>query len=318
MSYIYSAGANDAAYSDAAYYLFDIISKNDGKVCGSSALWYIRKKKKMEGKYYKYFQTKILNIKTNEKRVIVRNIDVLVSSQRKKMQLIEKLNEIGSYWKKCFQMGGLEFRFRIYRKEFMPIVPFASRNYWITTVPFEIGTLTNKKEGFDEGYSLENLIYNTQLLFNYWDNIDNIPNHTSSGDPIRFKIDSKENHSQHLDLLLNKNLDVGYIDLYIPNTYKDIVNDEVCAICLDDFKNERPIFKTVCNHFFHIGCIAKYVYNYYIDLHSTSIQTEVCQVNNEEKKNNKCPMCRSNIFNIDIILGKSILKFDFIRTFFTI
>ena len=51
------------------------------------------------------------------------------------------------------------------------------------------------------------------------------------------------------------------------------LQDNICSICLDDFKNEEIINKLKCNHIFHRDCLGKWL----------------------NDNNDSCPLCRAII-----------------------
>ena len=69
--------------------------------------------------------------------------------------------------------------------------------------------------------------------------------------------------------LFNKNLSKITVNDNILNNY-----DNLCSICLIDFKKEEKIIKLNCNHMYHKECIEKWFL-----------------------KNSNCPFCRKEIFN---------------------
>ena len=56
---------------------------------------------------------------------------------------------------------------------------------------------------------------------------------------------------------------------------KNDIND-ICSICLQDFEFGKVVYKTNCNHYYHIDCLKSYI-----------------TINNTNNTNNTCPMCRS-------------------------
>lgn len=58
--------------------------------------------------------------------------------------------------------------------------------------------------------------------------------------------------------------------------------NEICPICIEKIiKNEQGIYKTICNHIFHVGCLQQYNnQNYLIRL---LLYTSYC------------PLCRSKL-----------------------
>jgi hypothetical protein len=54
---------------------------------------------------------------------------------------------------------------------------------------------------------------------------------------------------------------------------KEIKSDDVCSICLDDYKEPSKVIQLECSHLFHYNCIYEWIFN-----------------------KNSCPICRKTIF----------------------
>lgn len=54
--------------------------------------------------------------------------------------------------------------------------------------------------------------------------------------------------------------------------YKKNENNEICIICLDDFKNRQHLIELDCKHYFHKNCIKNWLL----------------------KQSSKCPICRND------------------------
>lgn len=60
--------------------------------------------------------------------------------------------------------------------------------------------------------------------------------------------------------------------------YNDKMNEKICTICIEEFKEKENIFQLKCNHIYHINCIDDWI--------DTKGESEV-----------KCPNCNENIFD---------------------
>ena len=56
-------------------------------------------------------------------------------------------------------------------------------------------------------------------------------------------------------------------------------SEDICPICVNPFKNTK-VYRTICNHIFHINCIKQYVY------YSNKLEDI------------KCPNCREKLFSV--------------------
>jgi len=59
----------------------------------------------------------------------------------------------------------------------------------------------------------------------------------------------------------------------INNLTKEIKSDDMCSICLDDYKEPSKVIQLKCSHLFHYNCIYEWIFN-----------------------KNSCPVCRKIIF----------------------
>lgn len=314
MTFIYSRGENDDKYTEGAITIIKLVSKNHGKIIGSSVLWFLRAILRIPGKYYNYFQTQVEY--RNEQFTFVRGIDIVFNEREDKQNFIQQLKQLGEFENSTFNYKNLTYNICIYNEKKLPIIiPFASRNFELSINPLTINLVKDTYE-FPK-YSLKNLLYNTYLMCNYWDNPITLPYHTKSGDPIRIKksIEGELTIEQQLHIVMNDE-DIVYNDLLIPNQYEGEVVNDVCSICLNALDSERPVYKTECNHFFHMGCIAEYLFNYYVSVHAKSKNSKLCKIDNEGS-NSCCPMCRTPLFNIDMVFENNMVTvFDFIKAIF--
>jgi len=77
---------------------------------------------------------------------------------------------------------------------------------------------------------------------------------------------SENNNKKLMELLLE------HQDKKKPKVGSKLVEKEACSICLDEFKDEKKVSKTPCNHFYCSDCIESWI-----------------------KNNSRCPLCRGTI-----------------------
>lgn len=321
MTYIYSAGPQDAHYKKSAFKLINLISKQGSKICGSSVIWYLRTL--YPGKYYKYFQTRV---ETNgEEYIFLRGLDILCKTKKDEIDLKVFLSEHGCFKNNNeYSFDNLTFNLFFYCSSNQIIIPFASRNLWLQTqtqtrTHLKFGIVQSSRIQVKSMFHITNIIYNCKLMFNYWDDPNSLPSHTKSGDPIRLKesLDDNPHFYTHLNCVVSGR-DVALIDSLIPNINTDVECEEgdICPICLDELTS-RPVFTTICNHNFHIGCISQYLYNYYIRIFVNS-KNEKAYTIDKSSIYCKCPMCKSSCFEISTIFDNKLDSLDMLKSIFLI
>ena len=74
-------------------------------------------------------------------------------------------------------------------------------------------------------------------------------------------------------LLFSEFIKKSIIIIKINNLTKEIKSDDMCSICLDDYKEPSKVIQLECSHLFHYNCIYEWIFN-----------------------KNSCPICRKTIF----------------------
>lgn len=201
-------------------------------------------------------------------------------------------------------------------------IPSLSKNFWVKwckhTKKFTYGPLKTNKNLCNDPLSIDHIILSL-INEEYTNNLSNIPNHTSSGDPLseleelppelNFDNYNFNIERQIMSVLGGRDfLLTSYMKMETFVAEKNNTLMMKCPICQEYIQEYNKLFRTKCNHVFHSSCIAKYIRNYYTAILKASLAKKaitITQFNIEgdilfSDSQAGCPVCRSMVFKVDI------------------